>query len=295
MAQREVCIGCDRPPCVCYCDLLPSPRLSPGFRIHCVQHPNEAKRKALSSVPLLAHALDNFTLEVADVASAPPPDDRRQRVLLFPGPTATLLSPRAIANLELVVVDGTWKEAKRIVHMSPSLQALPRVLIACDSASLYGTLRKEPKDGCVSTLEAVAQAITVLSGDAAIQATLLSLFGSVVGRQTAYVDAGKQANAAYYNGVPKPERTRTLACAKVVDEAMDADVREYVFYMTETRLDGSSRWHLVGDAFRSTYSAAMRLCVESNIARKRGDRIGVVLKATYEKRSASTYVPSVES
>ncbi|EQC29896.1 hypothetical protein SDRG_12440 [Saprolegnia diclina VS20] len=297
MAQREVCVGCDRPPCVCYCDLLPSPRLSPGFRIHCIQHPNEAKRKALSSVPLLAHALDDFTLEVGDVASAPPSEYRRQRVLLFPGPTATLLMPRDIANLELVVVDGTWKEAKRIVHQSESLQALPRVLIACEGASLYGTLRKEPKDGCVSTLEAVAQAITVLTGNASIQASLVSLFGAVVGRQTAYVNAGKQANAAYYNGVPKPERARTLARANVGHEAIDADVREYVLYATETRLDGSSRWHIVDDAFVSTYSAAMRLCVERNVGRKRGDRVGVVLKATFDKRQRcpSTEAPRVDT
>ncbi|EQC37018.1 hypothetical protein SDRG_05835 [Saprolegnia diclina VS20] len=103
-------------------------------------------------------------------------------------------------------------------------------------------------------------AITVLTGNASIQASLVSLFGA--------------ANAAYYNGVPKPERARTLARANVVHEAIDADVREYVLYATETRL-GSSRWHIVADAFVSTYSAATRLCVERNVGRKRGDRISV--------------------
>ncbi|OQR94695.1 hypothetical protein ACHHYP_00982 [Achlya hypogyna] len=284
--KRSVCDGCGRPPIVCYCDLLPSPRLAPGVRILCVQHPNEAKRKALSSVPLLQHSLEDFTVDVTEMATLASVPGRR-RVLLFPGPTAEMLAPSAETEaLELVVVDGTWKEAKRLVNNSPDLQALPRVLIACSASSLYGSLRNEPKDGYVSTLEAVAQAITVLRhGDNRIQLRLLSLFGEVVARQTAFADAGRRANEAFYDGVPKPDRSRTPARA-VAPATDDGDCREYIFYTVTTGFDGREAWAQHGPAFVSSYSHAMRLCVERNEGRKRGERFGVVLKETFARRTA---------
>ncbi|OQR90484.1 hypothetical protein THRCLA_09327 [Thraustotheca clavata] len=284
--SREVCSKCTRPPCVCFCDLIPSVKMTPSFQIHCIQHPNEAKRKALSSVPLLNHSLNNFTLEITKETMLPSVDTECHQVLLFPGPNAVDLQDlKCIQKLKVVVVDGTWKEAKKLVQENSVLQALPRVIITCNNSSLYGTLRREPKSGCVSTLEAVAQAITVLDGNDTIQQTLLGMFEKIVARQNEYVQAGKETNLAYYNGVAKPEQERNKVEA-IVPEENDNTVQEYILYSVETQLNGKVQWIQHQDAFISTYSQAMRRCVEANVNRKRGERFGVVLKATFLKKSS---------
>ncbi|KAF0692524.1 Aste57867_16408 [Aphanomyces stellatus] len=276
--QRAVCPTCKRPLSVCFCDLIPSPKLTTRFHIHCIQHPNEAKRKALSSVPLLEHALAQFTLEVATQTTMLQ-DDSSPTVLLFPGPDATILSPTSLrSNLTLVVVDGTWKEAKKIVQHDPRLQSLPRVLVHCDQASLYGTLRKEPLDGCVSTLEAVAEAISVLEGQRDTQATLLRAFGTAVARQQAYVNAGLERNKEFYGGVPKPvPAMQSAAVALPVVDDHDAVAAGYRFYRIERDVAGQ-RCVFHEERFHGTYAEAMVASAALNEGRPRGRRYGVRLE-----------------
>ena len=63
---------------------------------------------------------------------------------------------------ELLFVDGTWAQAKRLMSWWPALSSLPRVVVnTAGAGSLYGTLRREPLPGCLSTLEAVALCLQV--------------------------------------------------------------------------------------------------------------------------------------
>jgi DTW domain-containing protein YfiP len=65
-----------------------------------------------------------------------------------------------------VVLDGNWSQAKALWWRNAWLTKLRRFVVVPDGPSLYGDLRKEARPDAVSTLEAVALALSVLEGDA---------------------------------------------------------------------------------------------------------------------------------
>ena len=83
--------------------------------------------------------------------------------VLFPGEQAQAL--RAYQDnqqpLLLIVPDGTWRKARKILHCNPLLAALPRVTLAPGLSSRY-RLRKAPDAQALATVEAVTYALTVL-------------------------------------------------------------------------------------------------------------------------------------
>jgi DTW domain-containing protein YfiP len=58
----------------------------------------------------------------------------------------------------LVVPDGTWRKARKLLHLNPLLAALPRVMLAQGLQSRY-RLRKAPMPGALSTIEAIVEAL----------------------------------------------------------------------------------------------------------------------------------------
>lgn len=136
-----------------------------------VQHPREA-RLAICSAWLARIALQNAELHQAvDL-------DTHRRVeevcadpgaaLLFPGPGAVPagLWSGALPSL-LLVIDGTWHQAERMVARSRLVQRLPRLAVASDGAAGYGELRREPGEDTLSTVEAIALALSALEGEPA--------------------------------------------------------------------------------------------------------------------------------
>ena len=82
----------------------------------------------------------------------------------------------------LVVVDGTWTTARKMLARSPILRALPRVSLRPAAPSTY-RIRREPAAHCLSTVEAVVAALTMLEGDGARFAPLLAAFDRLVTTQ----------------------------------------------------------------------------------------------------------------
>ena len=58
----------------------------------------------------------------------------------------------------LIVVDGTWSNAKTLVRDSTVLSALPRVAFAAPRPTEY-RIRREPRDEYVSTIEALVHVL----------------------------------------------------------------------------------------------------------------------------------------
>mmetsp|Transcript_19128 Transcript_19128/g.22113 ORF Transcript_19128/g.22113 Transcript_19128/m.22113 type:complete len:322 (+) Transcript_19128:78-1043(+) len=193
LVARELCSGCNRPPILCICESLPEQKISTSTHVLVLQHPNEFKRKSLSTVPLMPFVLENCKVSMG-YSFEPDKLDLVQRflqkgrkpLLLFPGPDALSLDenddksiggtslctePTNDNNLPLcddngqllILVDGTWAEARRIIMKSPELvQQCTQVQFTADSESIYDVVRKEPEKHCVSTLEACAQALVLL-------------------------------------------------------------------------------------------------------------------------------------
>ena len=85
--------------------------------------------------------------------------------VMFPGDDAQLIEADTVGDqqlpLLLVVPDGTWRKARKLLHLNPLLAQLPRVTLPEGAVSRY-RLRKAPGPGALSTLEAIVQALEIL-------------------------------------------------------------------------------------------------------------------------------------
>jgi len=92
----------------------------------------------------------------------------------------------ALAGLKgLVVLDGNWAQAKALWWRNAWLTRLRRFVIVPDGPSLYGDLRREARPDAVSTLEAVALALSVLESDSQVREELLTPFRALLAKARA--------------------------------------------------------------------------------------------------------------
>jgi hypothetical protein len=82
----------------------------------------------------------------------------------------------------LIALDGNWAQAKALWWRNAWLTKLRRFVVVPDVPSLYGDLRREARPDAVSTLEAVALALQVLEGDAAVREKLLVPFRALLAK-----------------------------------------------------------------------------------------------------------------
>jgi len=80
-------------------------------------------------------------------------------------------------------VDGTWHQAEQMIGRSRLLSALPRLSVVPDGGPGYGELRREPQAHTLSTLEAIALALSALEGDPARFAPMRRAFQRMVAHQ----------------------------------------------------------------------------------------------------------------
>lgn len=183
--SRARCDRCHRPQDHCLCALIP--RLGSRTRVLILQHPSEVNH-ALNTARLAALGLNNAQLVVgevfeglADLLNVP----GYQARLLFPGEEAVALMAQTSNSLPtlLVVPDGTWRKARKLLHSNPLLAALPRVTLENMPSSRY-RLRKAPGPDALSTVEAITHALHTLEPDRSF-AALLRPFEALIDGQIA--------------------------------------------------------------------------------------------------------------
>jgi DTW domain-containing protein YfiP len=108
--------------------------------------------------------------------------------LLYPSATGRELStvPRAERPRHLIVLDGTWFQARKIYKAHRWLRDLPHVHITPDRPSGYGGTRAEPRAHYVATVEAIVLALQVLEPQTPGLDGLLQSFAAMVARQAAF-------------------------------------------------------------------------------------------------------------
>jgi DTW domain-containing protein len=94
--------------------------------------------------------------------------------------------PENPAQLRLVVLDGTWRKSRKMLHLNPLLQRLPRLSLQNMPASRYG-IRKAHQADQLSTLEATCAALAQLENDTTSYLPLLTAFDGFVAQRLAYL------------------------------------------------------------------------------------------------------------
>lgn len=161
--SRTLCLRCLR--ALCLCSSLPDDGGARTRASFLVLQTRTERFNSLSTGRLVALGLARASLIVDDGSERLPCPAvlHPSAGLLFPGPTSAVLSPASASCPQLVVVDGTWHEAKRLVRNNAWLAALPRFSLPPGPPSAY-VVRTQPAGHCVSTVEAVARAIVAMEG-----------------------------------------------------------------------------------------------------------------------------------
>jgi DTW domain-containing protein len=148
-----------------------------------LQHPQE-RREALSTAPLICATLRRAKIAIGlswpglaravggpaepkrwavlhlGAAPSEPPSERRELTLLgrhgepVADPSAILTGLRGI-----VLLDGTWSQAKTLWWRNPWLLKLHRIVLEPSRPARLGRLRREPRREALSTIEAAALAL----------------------------------------------------------------------------------------------------------------------------------------
>lgn len=159
---RAVCQSCHYPIGNCVCEFLTP--VSHHTHVIVLQHPSEVKN-AKNTVRLLKLISDNVSIIIGE--SEQDFADIQQQVManvsdyavLFPGENALCLdqseTKRALTFNNLIVVDGTWKKAKKMLMLNPWLNDITQVSFANELSSNY-QIRSTSVTGGLSTIEAVA-------------------------------------------------------------------------------------------------------------------------------------------
>lgn len=91
--------------------------------------------------------------------------------------------PPEPACRHLIVLDGTWSQARRMSHRLQSVARLPRVSLS--QVAARPRLRRPPREGTMATLEAIAYAMGYLESESTGNALLqvFDLFVSAYAKQ----------------------------------------------------------------------------------------------------------------
>jgi DTW domain-containing protein len=151
-------------------------------RVVIVRHHTEEWRS--SNTGRLAHfALPNSVIVDHGTAGAPavlPPLDGAW--LLFPEGDPVTERPEPPPR-QLVVLDATWAQARRMYRKLDALRGLPMLRLP-EAPMPSARLRASPGPGRVSTIEAIARALRLVEGEPAA-AALEALFAVAVDRARA--------------------------------------------------------------------------------------------------------------
>jgi DTW domain-containing protein YfiP len=196
-AERDVCWRCRRPASHCWCAQLPS--LRPRTEVVFVQHPRE--RSVAIGTARMAHLALQGSRFVEGLhldqhpALAPLFASDAQVAVLYPDGARPLEDWLQAPPRTLVVVDGTWAQAKKVLKLNPRLGSLPRLSFTPPAPGNY-RIRREPSELHLATIEAVAAVLGALEGDPARFASMLEPFHWMVERQLDAVRDQHQARFA---------------------------------------------------------------------------------------------------
>ena len=167
-----MCYRCFWPKANCWCPSIQPMDTRTKFLI--LMHPKEFKREKAGTGRLTHLCLVNSEIHMGvnfddhvevqrlinDPANFP--------VLVYPDARAVNLSKGDLVvgdlrerRLLVLLLDGTWINARKMLRVSPSLQRLPRVMFNAGAPSRF-VIKQQPQVGCLSTLETTHELLVAL-------------------------------------------------------------------------------------------------------------------------------------
>lgn len=203
--EIEFCPTCAKRPELCFCATLK--KLDSRLQILILQHPQEPD-KDLGTAKLAQLSLPRATLRVglswANLSKALGRETQSPRwavlylgsgiqgdasnPLRSKGPLQYVTNkgaPMAAPDQKLegiVIIDGTWSQAKTIWWRNAWLLKLKRVVLVPQYKSLYRELRKEPRRECLSTIESIALCLDALGEPKTTGDGLREVFETLLGK-----------------------------------------------------------------------------------------------------------------
>jgi DTW domain-containing protein len=180
------CETCGASATACLCDVVP--RIELKTKICLVIHHRELSRS--SNTGLLAiRALVNSevrvrgehreALDLQDLLTK-----QYRSFLFYPSADAIELNQalvmREATPIQLLVPDGTWRQARKIHSRHPELRDLPRVKISTPNESIF-QLRAQSKPERMATLQAIAHGLGIIEGDR-VRVQLMKLYQAKIER-----------------------------------------------------------------------------------------------------------------
>lgn len=198
--KLNLCLRCFRRIRTCLCEHVKTFHTQSHFTL--LIHPMEFKKERTGTGRITHLTLGNSSLidginfDEDKRWQAQLEDPHYTPVVLYPGPQAVNLSdisdPSELPGkgekpLRIVVIDGTWPCAKKMMKLTNSLHDLPRVSFTNTRKSDF-VIKHQPDELCLSTIESVHQVLVELKrlglekGDAPID-NLTDIFSKMVERQ----------------------------------------------------------------------------------------------------------------
>lgn len=166
---RTLCPYCTYPLTTCLCEAIH--KVENHTRVVVLQHPAEANH-AKNTVKLLRLILTNIEVIVGEQAEDFSQikqcllHNAQDAYLIFSADDAAELETVACTSVAspstLVLIDGSWRKAKKIFFLNPWLSALPCIKIS-SKKSIY-KIRRTMVDNSLSTIEAVAYCLQAYEG-----------------------------------------------------------------------------------------------------------------------------------
>ncbi len=170
----------------CICDAIPT--LALRTRVSLVIHTNELKKSSNTGrLALLALVNSEMrvrgelgeSLDLSDLLS-----DGYRTFLFYPSKDAVELNEALLRDdarpVQLIVPDGSWRQAGKMLYRHPELKDVPRVKLGESKAPRY-YLRAQHRPEGMATLQAIAHGLGVIEG-AGVEAALLKLYDAKIER-----------------------------------------------------------------------------------------------------------------
>jgi len=216
------CPHCGKPLPLCICDSVTL--IQSRISLLILQHPQEQDR-SLGTARLTALHFENAVLKIglswpslSKALGRPVADPSRWAVLYLGSAKAGDLdteseivainrkgemegNQRAILKAieGVVLLDGTWSQAKALWWRNPWMLKCQRVILGPKRRSAYGQLRREPRRDGLSTIEATAMLLAALERRPEIAATLNGAFERMLARY-------REVQRAMPELAPKPKK-----------------------------------------------------------------------------------------